>query len=80
MTYAKAVAFRMNQICKEQNITLNRLATISGLTQSTLDNISKGHTKNPSLRTIHRLAVGLNMTVAEFLDFDLMNETIFENE
>lgn len=70
----------MNQICKEQNITLNRLATISGLTQSTLDNISKGHTKNPSLRTIHRLAVGLNMTVAEFLDFDLMNETIFENE
>ncbi|MBQ2661735.1 MAG: helix-turn-helix transcriptional regulator [Clostridia bacterium] len=80
MTYAQAIAFRMNQICEEKNITLNRLATISGLTQSTLDNISKGHTKNPSLRTLHRLAVGLNMTVSEFLDFDLMNETIFENE
>ena len=80
MTYAKAIALRMNQICEEKNITLNKLATISGLTQSTLDNIAKGHTKNPSLRTIHRLAVGLDMTVSEFLDFELMNETLFDNE
>lgn len=80
MTYAEAIATRMNQICAQKNITLNKLATISGLTQSTLDNISKGNTKNPTLRTLHRLSVGLDMTVSEFLNFDLMNDTIFEDE
>lgn len=34
----------------------------------------------PTLRTLHRLAVGLNMTVADLLDFSEMNETIFEDE
>ena len=65
MKYGEAIALRCNEICREKGITLNKLATLSGLRQSTLDNI---------VRT------GLNMTVAEFLDFDAMNSTIFEDE
>ena len=80
MKYGEAIAIRCNEICKEKSITLNKLATLSGLRQSTLDNIAKGNTGNPSLRTLHRIATGLNMTVAEFLDFELMNTTIFEDE
>lgn len=80
MRYGEAIAIRCNAICKEKGITLNRLATLSGLRQSTLDNIAQGNTKNPSLRTLHRIATGLNMTVSEFLDFELMNTTIFEDE
>lgn len=80
MRYGEAIAIRCNAICKEKGITLNKLATLSGLRQSTLDNIAQGNTKNPSLRTLHRIATGLNMTVSEFLDFELMNTTIFEDE
>jgi transcriptional regulator with XRE-family HTH domain len=80
MTYSHAIAIRMNQVCREKKITLNKLATLSGIRQSTLDNIAKGNSKNPTLRTIHRIAVGLDMTVSEFLDFSEMNETVFENE
>lgn len=80
MKYGEAIAIRCNEICKEKGITLNKLATFSGLRQSTLDNIVQGNTKNPSLRTLHRIATGLNMTVSEFLDFELMNTTIFEDE
>lgn len=80
MKYGEAIAIRCNEICKEKGITLNKLATLSGLRQSTLDNIVQGNTKNPSLRTLHRIATGLNMTVSEFLDFELMNTTIFEDE
>lgn len=80
MTYADAIAKRITQICNDNNITLNKLATLSGLRQSTLENIAKGNTKNPTLRTLHRIAVGLNMTVSELLDFELMNQSIFENE
>lgn len=80
MTYSQAIAIRINQVCREKKITLNKLATLSGIRQSTLDNIAKGNSKNPTLRTIHRIAVGLNMTVSEFLNFSEMNETVFENE
>lgn len=40
----------------------------------------KGKTKNPKLKTLHKLAVGLNMTVSKLLDFPEMNETAFDDE
>lgn len=80
MTYAQAIAKRIAQICNQKQMTLNKLATLSGLRQSTLDNIAKGNTRNPTLRTLHRIAVGLNMSVSELLDFDVMNESVFEDE
>ena len=80
MTYAQAIAKRINNICIERKIKLNKLATLAGLRQSTLNNIAKGNTKNPTLRTLHRISVGMEMTVSEFLDFDLMNESVFEDE
>ena len=80
MTYADAIAKRIERICRDRQITLNKLATLSGLRQSTLDNIAKGHTKNPTLKTLHCIAVGLDMTVSELLNFDAMNETVFEDE
>lgn len=39
-----------------------------------------GKTKNPKLKTLHRLAIGLDMTVSELLDFPEMNNTAFEDE
>ncbi len=80
MTYANAIAKRVLEICRQENITLNKLATQSGLRQSTLDNIAKGNTKNPTLRTLHRISVGLGISISEFLDFEEMNNTIFEDE
>ena len=80
MTYAQAIGKRIKELCNEYNITLNKLATLSGITQSTLDNIVKENSKNPSIRTLHRIAVGLNMTVSELLDFPEMNHTIFKDE
>lgn len=80
MTYSDVVILRIKQLCMERDITINRLATQSGITQSTLDNIMRGNTKNPKLKTLHKLAVGLDMTVSELLDFPEMNETRFEDE
>ncbi|HBA70407.1 MAG TPA: XRE family transcriptional regulator [Lachnospiraceae bacterium] len=80
MTYSDAIIQRLTGLCTEKNITINKLATLSGITQSTVDNLMKGKTKNPKLKTLHKLAVGLNMTVSELLDFPEMNETVFEDE
>ena len=80
MTYADAIAKRLLDICEQENITGNRLCTLSGVSHTTIQDIITGKTKNITIRTLHRLAVGLNMTVSELLDFTEMNETIFEDE
>lgn len=80
MTYSDAVIKRLTELCVKKNITVNKLATLSGITQSTVENIMSGKTKNPKLKTLHKLAIGLEMTVSELLDFPEMNESIFEDE
>ena len=80
MTYSDVIVKRLTNLCVERNITINKLSTLSGITQSTVENIISGKTKNPKLKTLHKLAVGLNMTVSELLDFPEMNDTIFEDE
>lgn len=80
MTYSDAVIKRLTELCAERHITINKLATLSEITQSTVDNLIKGKTRNPKLKTLHKLAIGLDMTVSELLDFPEMNETVFEDE
>jgi len=80
MTYSDVIILRLTKLCEEQHITINKLATLSGITQSTVENIMSGKTKNPKLKTLHKLAIGLGITVSELLDFPEMNETIFEDE
>lgn len=78
--YSDAVSKRLTALCTERNITINKLASLSGIIQSTVENILSGKTKNPKLKTLHKLAAGLGLTVSELLDFPEMNETIFEDE
>ena len=68
------------EVTKKENITVNKLCTLFGVRHTAIHEIVTGKTKNITLRTLHRLAVGLNMTVADLLDFPEMNETIFEDE
>lgn len=80
MTYADAIGKRLLDICKERNISVNKLATLSGITQSTIQDLIKGNSKNPKLKTLHKIAIGLGMTLSELLDFPELNETLFDDE
>ena len=80
MTYSDVIVMRLQNLCKQRGITFNKLATLSGITQSTIEDIMAGKTKNPKLKTLHKISVGLGMTLAELLDFPEMNETTFEDE
>lgn len=80
MTYSQAIIKRLTQLCEERKITINKLATLSGITQSTVEDLMKGKTKNPTLKTLHKLAIGLDMTVSELLDFLEINESAFDDE
>ncbi len=80
MEYSDIYVKRIRGLCKQRGIAINKLATMSNVKQSTLDNIVRGITKNPRVKTLHKLAIAFNMTLAEFLDFDELNEYSFENE
>lgn len=80
MTFSDVIIIRIQSLIEQQNITINKLATLSGLTQSTLENIMNGKTKNPKLKTLYRISTGFDMTLSDFLNFKEMNETSFEDE
>ena len=80
MTYSDVISKRLQDLIDRRGITVNKLATLSGITQSTVENVINGKTRNPKLKTLHRLACGLDMTVSELLDFPEMNHTQFEDE
>ena len=80
MAYEDLYRDRIYALCKSRRISINKLATMSGVKQSTLDNIVRGITKNPGMKTLHKLAIAFNMTPAEFLDFEELNAYSFDDE
>lgn len=68
MTMAETCCQRIHQLCDERNISLNKLSTICGMTQSTLSNITSGRSKNPTVSTIKKICDGLDITLVQFFD------------
>lgn len=78
--YSELYINRIRKLCKDRGIAINKLANMSDVKQSTLDNIVRGVTKNPRVKTLHKLALAFNMSLSEFLDFEELNEYSFEDE
>lgn len=78
MEYGNLYRERIRQLCKKRGISINRLATMCGVKQSTLDNIMRGLTSDPRAKTLHKIAIGFGMTLAEFLNFEELNHWEFE--
>lgn len=68
MNISTAVAERVLELCRENNITVNKLSTISGVTQSTVNDIVNHRAKNIGIVTIKKLCDGLDITITDFFD------------
>ena len=80
MEYSELYVKRIRKLCRERGIAINKLANMSDVKQSSLDNIVRGLTKNPRVKTLHKIALAFNMTLAEFLDFEELNEYSFDED
>lgn len=58
MEYSDLYVMRIKTLCKQRGISINKLSTMSGIKQSTLDNIVRGQTHNPKAKTLHKIAIG----------------------
>ncbi|MGN0539215.1 MAG: helix-turn-helix domain-containing protein [Candidatus Fimenecus sp.] len=74
MDVGTAVRLRILNLCNENEITVNKLSTVSGITQSTLNNIVSGRNNSTTISTIKKICDGLDITLIEFF-----SDELFEN-
>lgn len=79
MQIGDAVKNRIIELCNERNITINKLSTICGITQSTLNNIISGRNHSVTVATVKKICDGLDISVVDFFTssvFDNMEQEI----
>lgn len=66
MKINEAISKKLLKICKEKDLSVNKLAKLSGLTQSTVQSIVNCESSNPKLLTLVRICDGVNISMSEF--------------
>jgi len=64
------IANRVIELCRQHKITTNRLADLSCLNQSTVQNIVSGRNNSTTIDTIEKICEGLNISLADFFTDD----------
>lgn len=79
MNISTAVKERILGLCQERDISVNKLCTLSGITQSTVNNIVSGRNNSATVSTIKKICDGLDITLGEFFstpEFDNLEQEI----
>ena len=74
MNVGEAVKERILQLCKEENLSVNKLSSMSSVTQSTVNNIVSGRNHSTTISTIKKLCDGLGITIEEFFHSELFRD------
>lgn len=74
MYLAKAIEKRIDELCVQNNITLNKLCTICGITQSTLNNLKHRQARSVTVLTIVRICRGLEIEIKDFFNSPLFSD------
>ena len=75
MRTKEAVAQRILELCSERNIAVNALANISGVSPSTIYSMLNQKSQNPGVVSIKNICDGFEITVRQFFDSPLFDET-----
>lgn len=76
----KILARRIQDLCAQRSISINRLADMSGLPQQSLNSIIHGTSRNPKIMTLYWIARAFNMTLDEFLNYRELREFFPDDE
>ena len=73
MDIGEAVKERILELCREKNLSVNKLSNMSGVTQSTVNNIVSGRNHSTTISTIKKLCDGMGITIEEFFNSELFH-------
>jgi len=65
-----AVKNRILFLCEQKRMTINKLASESGIAPSTIKNILYGKSQNPGIVTLKILCDGIGITLVDFFNTD----------
>ena len=68
MRMKEAVVARFQALCQERGIKYNELATLSGVTPSTVYSMMDKRRKDVSVVTVKKLCDGLDISIPEFFN------------
>ncbi len=71
MNIGEAVKARILELCHKNDISVNKLSSMSGVTQSTVNNIVSGRNNSATISTIKKLCDGLGISIEEFFNSEL---------
>ena len=71
LNIGEAVKERILELCSERDISINKLCSMSGVTQSTVNNIISGRNRSATVSTIKKLCDGLGITIEDFFNSEL---------
>lgn len=74
MNIGEAVKLRIIEMCEKNNITVNKLSTLCGITQSTLNNIVSGRNNSTTISTIKKICDGLELNIIDFFNSPLFED------
>ena len=74
MDIGEAVRLRILELCREKNISVNKLSSMSGVTQSTVNNIVSGRNHSATVSTVKKLCDGLGISIEDFFSSGLFHE------
>ena len=69
-----AVVIRFKELCTERNMALNELATLSGVTPSSVYSMINPNRRELRISLIKKLCDGLNISLAEFFTAKVFDE------
>lgn len=74
MNVGQATRERIIELCREHKLTINKLSTISGVSQSTVNNIVNGRNNSATVSTIKKLCDGLGISIIDFFACELFQD------
>lgn len=73
MSVKEAVLKRINEICEERGIAVNRLANLSGITPSTVYSVFDIERKDIGIVLIKKICDGLEITLQDFFNSEIFD-------
>lgn len=74
MKLSKAVSQKILKLCNKEDLSINKLASMCYVTQSTLQSLIQEKSESPKLATISKICRGLGISLEEFFA-----DSLFDN-
>ena len=68
MLISQAIVLRINELLKQNNLTVYKLSYKAGISNSIISDCKRGKVKEPTISSIIHICEGLNMELKDFFN------------